>query len=322
MPVQTPGPELLARARLLVAPTVGEPVLRELERITGRPVEPAHDGVPDGPFVLVGASLPDALRRGRLVWFHSVNAGTDALLDSGPWPQDALLTRTVGRMGERIAQYVLAWVFAECQAVPEFAAQHARAEWRRIPSELAAGQTALVYGTGRIGSAVAGLLRGCGIRTVGVARSPRAVPPPGFDRVIGTDGADLSGEEAAALAAARWVVAALPLTDATEGHFGAARFAAVRGATFINVGRGATVDMDALEAALRAGTVRRAVLDVLPDEPAAPGDSCWQLPRTVITSHSAGITADEDIIKDFEACWDELSAGRTPALAVDVDRGY
>ncbi|MFC9245161.1 NAD(P)-dependent oxidoreductase [Streptomyces sp. NPDC057136] len=311
-----PVPDLLARARLLVAPDVGDPVVRELERITGRPVERASGSAPDGPYLYVGASLPDALRGGRLVWFHSVNAGTDALLDSGPWPPDALLTRTVGRMGERIAQYVLAWVLAECQAVPEFAAQHARAEWRRIPSELAAGQTALVYGTGRIGSAVAGLLRGCGIRTVGVARSPRAVPPPDFDRVIG---ADADTEE---LGAARWVIAALPLTDATEGYFGARRFAAVRGASFVNVGRGATVDMEALGAALRAGTVRRAVLDVLPQEPAAPDAGCWQLPRTVITSHSAGITADEDVVRDFEACWDELRTGKVPALAVDADRGY
>lgn len=311
-----PAPGLLARARLLVAPEVGEPVLRELERIAGRPVERAPASAPDEPYVYVGASLPDALRSGRLVWFHSVNAGTDALLGSGPWPQGALLTRTVGRMGERIAQYVLAWVLAECQAVPEFAAQHARAEWRRIPSELVAGQTALVHGTGRIGSAVAGLLRGCGIRTVGVARGPRAVPPPGFDRVIG---ADMDSEE---LGAARWVVAALPLTGATRGYFGAHRFAAVRGASFVNVGRGATVDLDALAAALRAGNVRRAVLDVLPEEPPAPDDGCWRLPRTVITSHSAGITADEDVVSDFETCWDELRTGTVPALAVDVDRGY
>ncbi|MFC9858438.1 MULTISPECIES: NAD(P)-dependent oxidoreductase [unclassified Streptomyces] len=313
-----PGPDLLARARLLVDPDLDASLVRALERITGRHAEPMGSAPPDGlPCVCVGATLPDAWRAtGRPVWFHSVNAGTDALLASGAWPAGALLTRTVGRMGERIAQYVLAWVLAECQSVPEFAAQHARAEWRRIPSELVAGQTALVYGTGRIGAAVAGLLRGCGIRTVGVARTARAVPPAGFDRVIGT------GEDIGALTTARWVVSALPLTGATEGFFGADRFAAVRGATFINVGRGATVDPGALETALRDGSVRRAVLDVLPEEPAAPGDPCWQLPRTVITSHSAGITAPDDVAADFAACWSDLHAGRVPGLAVDVGRGY
>ncbi|MGW0939895.1 NAD(P)-dependent oxidoreductase [Streptomyces sp. NPDC002666] len=308
--VPLPPPGLLARARLLAGPEVGPAVAEALERTTGRVVErggPAGRG----PYVYVGAALPHALRGDGLLWFHSVNAGTDALLGAGPWPAGALLTRTVGRMGERIAQYVLAWVLAECQSVPEFAAQHARGEWRRIPSELAAGQTAVVHGTGRIGSAVAGLLRSCGIRTVGVVRTPRTVPP-GFDAVAVADEP----------LAARWVVAALPLTDATAGYFGAARFAAMGGATFLNVGRGATVDLVALEAALHAGSVGRAVLDVLPDEPAAPGDACWRLPRTVITSHSAGITADDDIVTDFAACLRELTAGRTPALAVDTTRGY
>ncbi|THA70912.1 D-2-hydroxyacid dehydrogenase [Streptomyces sp. A0642] len=310
MAVSAPPPGLLAHTRLLAGPEVGPEAAEALGRAAGRPVE--RDGSADGgPYVYVGAALPDALRGDGLVWFHSVNAGTDALLGAGPWPADALLTRTVGRMGERIAQYVLAWVLAECQSVPEFAAQHARGAWRRIPSELAAGQTAVVHGTGRIGSAVAGLLRACGIRTVGVVRTPREAPP-GFDAVAVADEP----------VSARWVIAALPLTDATAGYFGADRFASMGGATFVNVGRGATVDLAALEAALHAGSVGRAVLDVLPEEPAAPGDPCWRLPRTVITSHSAGITADEDVVTDFTACLAELSAGRLPALAVDTERGY
>ncbi|MEV5599892.1 NAD(P)-dependent oxidoreductase [Streptomyces sp. NPDC052299] len=302
------SPALLDRARIVAGPEVGEAAVRGLAAATGRTIERTPG---DGPFVYVGASLPDAVRGPDLVWFHSVNAGTDALLRGGPWPDGVPLTRTVGRMGERIAQYVLGWVLAECQSVPEFAAQHARAEWRRIDSELVAGQTAVVHGIGRIGSAVATLLRACSIRTVAAARTPRPVPP-GFDAVVPADEP----------VAARWVVAALPLTGATTGYFGADRFAAMGGATFLNVGRGATVELGALEAALRAGSVGRAVLDVLADEPAAPGDACWRLPRTVVTSHSAGITADEDVVTDFAACLRELSAGRVPALTVDTARGY
>ncbi|MEV7303315.1 NAD(P)-dependent oxidoreductase [Streptomyces clavifer] len=309
--------EVLARARLLAAPGVDGPVSRALEQITGRPVEHPYGGEPDGPFLYVGDTLPDALRTPRLVWFHSVNAGTDALLAAGPWPREALLTRTVGRMGERIAQYVLAWILAECQSVPEHTAQHAGARWHRLPSTLAAGQTAVVHGTGRIGSAVAALLRACSLHTVGVGRTPREVPP-GFDRVV-TAGGD---EERAVLAEARWVVSTLPLTGATEGFFDDARFTAMRGASFLNVGRGACVDMAALEAALRSGTVGRAVLDVLPEEPPATGDRVWGLPRTVVTSHSAGITADEDVVTDFATCWEAVTEGRVPALAVDTGRGY
>ncbi|WP_406393541.1 NAD(P)-dependent oxidoreductase [Streptomyces sp. NBC_00887] len=312
-----PRPDLLARAELLASPSLDASVVGGLERITGRPAGRASGTAPEGPFLYAGDTLPGTLRTGQLLWFHSVNAGTDALLAAGPWPEGALLTRTVGRMGERIAQYVLAWVLAECQSVPEHTAQHTEARWRRIPSELAAGQTVVVHGTGRIGSAVAGLLRACSLRTVGVCRTPHGVPP-GFDRVIAAGG----DEEKAVLAEARWVVSALPLTAATERFFDGARFTAMKGASFVNVGRGACVDMAALEAALRAGTVRRAVLDVLPDEPAGPDYTAWKLPRTVITSHSAGITADEDVVTDFAACWEAVAGGRRPALAVDTGRGY
>lgn len=327
MTTALPDPGLLTRARLLTAPDLAPAVRDGLAEITGRPwtayPEPVASGRPvggpvGGPVVYVGATRPAGLPEEDLLWFHSVNAGTDALLAPGPWPAGTLLTRTVGRMGARIAQYVLAWVLAECQSVPEFAEMHAREEWRRMPSELAAGQTALVHGTGRIGSAVASRLRACGLRTVGVARTVPAVPPTGFDRVVPAGG----DAEREALGEARWVVAALPLTPATENYFGAERFGYVRGASFVNVGRGATVDLAALGGALRAGAVRRAVLDVLPSEPAAPGDPCWLLPRTVVTSHSAGITADEDILTDFAACWAQLRAGRQPELTVDVRRGY
>ncbi|MFF7010677.1 NAD(P)-dependent oxidoreductase [Streptomyces fimicarius] len=343
-----PAPDELARARLLVAPSLDGGLVRELERVAGRPAEPLADVPPSPsgvPLLCVGETLPEALRTDRLLWFHSVNAGTDPLLSAGPWPAPALLTRTVGRMGERMAQYVLGWILAECQAVPEFTAQHDRAHWERLPTELIAGQTALIYGTGRIGAAVGRLLGACGVRTVGVARTTRSGPAPGAEHGVvpgaapvvpgagrgvpgagrGVPGFDLvvgAGEDGGALAEARWVISTLPLTTATEGFFGAARFAAVRGATFVNVGRGATVDMGALEDALRDGRVRRAVLDVLPTEPAAPDDPVWRLPRTVITSHSSGITADEDVAVDFAACWEAVTAGRRPGLTVDVGRGY
>ncbi|MDQ0795088.1 NAD(P)-dependent oxidoreductase [Streptomyces sp. B1I3] len=313
----TPHPDVLAGARLLTAADIGPSVVRALERIAGRPAGRPYDTEPDGPFVYVGASLPEALRTPELVWFHSVNAGTDALLAAGRWPGNALLTRTVGRMGERIAQYVAAWILAECQSVTEHAAQHARAEWRRLPAEFVGGQTVLVHGTGHIGTAVAGLLRRFSLRTVGVRRTPGGTAP-GFDRVVEAG----SDEEAAELTAARWVVSTLPLTAGTERFFGAARFSAMDGASFVNTGRGGTVDMAALESALRTGAVRRAVLDVLPDEPAGPEEAVWHLPRTVITSHSAGITADEDVVTDFEACWEAVVRGRTPTLAVDTARGY
>jgi phosphoglycerate dehydrogenase-like enzyme len=294
------GEEVSADLRGALADALGQPV----------PVGSAH--VPaDAPVIRVGSRRPGFGPGGeRLVWFHSVNAGVDALLrggggeeGQGTWPSDVLLTRTVGRMGERMGQYVLGWSLAECQRVSEFLAAHDRADWSRRDTELAAGRLALVYGAGRIGSRVAGYLRGAGIRVLEAGSATVA-------------------EADALLPQARWVVDVLPLTPATRDFFGPRRFGAMRGATFLNIGRGATVDLDALEAALHADAVRSAVLDVLPDEPAAPGHAAWRLPRTTVTSHTSGPTTDEDVVTDFLACRRALRAGRTPPLAVPVDRGY
>ncbi|WP_229924742.1 NAD(P)-dependent oxidoreductase [Streptomyces sulfonofaciens] len=268
------------------------------------------------PIVCIGSTPPPALLQdgSSLVWFHSSNAGVDAVLRAG-LPSGVLLTRTVGRMGERIAQFVLGWLLSECQRVPDHLAQQRGRRWQRLPSELAAGQLAVVYGTGAIGARIGHALGVNGIRAVGVSRTGRQ--SDAFDDVLTPDRA---GE---VLARARWVINALPLTAATAQFFGDPLLRKLNGATFVNVGRGATVDMAALDRALHGGQVRAAVLDVLAEEPAAPDDACWSLPRTTITSHSAGITHDEDVVHDFLGCWEDLRGGAArPSLAVRPARGY
>lgn len=308
-------------AVVTVAPGLPEQVREGIAQITGRPLGSGH-----GPRVHVGPRFPEQAAGERLLWVHSTNAGVDALLKARtPWPREVLLTRTVGRMGERIGQYVLAWALAELQDVSGFLHQHRTRTWNRLPTELADGTLAVVLGTGRIGSAVGAALQRCGIRTVGVARSPRATP--GFDEVLalGAPQEPAGGPApglAEALARARWVVDALPLTPGTRGLVGTGILGALNGATFFNVGRGETVLTDALARALDAGSVGHAVLDVLPQEPAQPDSPAWDLPRTTLTCHSAGPTTHEDVTADFRAAWQALRAGELPALTVRVAAGY
>ncbi|MGW0602876.1 NAD(P)-dependent oxidoreductase [Streptomyces sp. NPDC002640] len=301
--MRAPTPAELDEAVVVADEQLPDGLRQDLARALGRPVRYGPDGSAGRPVVRVGARRPSRAAGERLVWFHSVNAGVDALLRDGDWPAEVLLTRTVGRMGERIAQYVLGWILAECQRVPDFLDAHGRRDWSRRETELAAGQLALVYGAGRIGSCVARYLRGAGIRVVEAGRA--AVP-----------------EADALLPEARWVIDVLPLTSATRDFFGPRRLAAVRGATFVNVGRGATVDRAALASALTAGRLRSAVLDVLADEPAEPEDPAWSLPRTVLTSHTSGPTTDEDVVTDLLACWRAIAAGEPVPLRVPVERGY
>ena len=298
--------------RLVVDPSLSGTLVDELAAVSGLTPTSAPSG--RAPAVHVGPGLPDELRAGEaLLWAHSTNAGVDALLRPG-WPPHALLTRTVGRMGDRIAQYVLAWVLADSQHLPEVLDRHRARRWLREPGALVDGTRAVVFGTGAIGSAVAAALQRLGVRTTGVARTPRDTP--GFDHVVPL------ADAPAALPEARWVVNALPLTAETRALFAAPLLTALRGATFLNVGRGESVDLPSLRTALTEGHVSRAVLDVLPTEPPPPHDPAWDLPRTVLTSHSAGLTTDEDVATDFRTSWQAAANGRLPRLAVRVEAGY
>jgi phosphoglycerate dehydrogenase-like enzyme len=96
-------------------------------------------------------------------------------------------------------------------------------------------------------------------------------------------------ELAEALATADHIVNILPDNPATQRFVNAARLAATNpGAIFYNVGRGTTVDQDALLAALQSGHLGAAYLDVTEPEPLPPEHPLWSAPNCYITPHSAG----------------------------------
>jgi phosphoglycerate dehydrogenase-like enzyme len=71
--------------------------------------------------------------------------------------------------------------------------------------------------------------------------------------------------------------------------FDARRFALMkRSAFFINIGRGMTTKLDALNAALRDGTIAGAGIDVYEIEPLPSGHPLWTAPNTLLTPHVAG----------------------------------
>jgi D-2-hydroxyacid dehydrogenase (NADP+) len=84
----------------------------------------------------------------------------------------------------------------------------------------------------------------------------------------------------------------LPLTDQTRGLFGAAEFAAMRSdAVFVNIGRGGTVQTDALVNALKNGGIAGAALDVVDPEPLPSDHPLWGLDNVILTPHYSGAHA-------------------------------
>ena len=119
------------------------------------------------------------------------------------------------------------------------------------------------------------------------------------------------------------VVNLLPLTAATRGLLDARFFAALRrGASIVNLARGAqVVDADLL-AALASGHLARAVLDVFVTEPLPPEHPYWRHPRVTVLPHVAALTDLRGAARVVAANLQALQAGTPIAHRVDRARGY
>jgi phosphoglycerate dehydrogenase-like enzyme len=155
----------------------------------------------------------------------------------------------------------------------------------RASSATLRGETVLIAGYGAIGKRLVELLQPFGMKIIGYRRRPRgdeSVP------VIAED------QLAAALGEADHIVNILPASAETLRFFNRARFEAAKpGAVFYNIGRGTTVDQDALLAALRSARLGAAWLDVTEPEPLPDEHPLLTQSNCFITPHLAGGHADE-----------------------------
>ena len=143
-----------------------------------------------------------------------------------------------------------------------------------------AGARVTIWGFGSIAARLTPLLQMLGADVQGIARTP------GIRSGVSVH-ADADAPRI--LAETDLLVSLLPATDDTAGLFDDRVFGMLKpGAVFVNVGRGATVDEDALVAALGSGRLRAAAVDVTRQEPLPADSPLWDVPNLVITPHVAG----------------------------------
>ena len=139
-----------------------------------------------------------------------------------------------------------------------------------------------MVGIGGIGGETARLCSEFGMTVIGV--DPRVEDPPkGVSEIVHPDNLD------EALTRADFVIVTVPETPQTQGLFTMEKFRLMRAsAHFINIGRGATVALDDLAAALEDGEIRGAALDVFEVEPLPSDHALWGMSNVIITPHCAG----------------------------------
>jgi phosphoglycerate dehydrogenase-like enzyme len=279
LPPQTPTTRAWA-ARLTAALPDLRIVVAETPDDTARMV-----GDADAAF----GTMPDALLRDarRLRWLQAPQAAPPAgYYTAALIAHPVVVTNFREIYNDHIGAHIMAFVLAFARGFQHYFPRQARREWRREPNDSGVihlpDATALIVGVGGIGAEAARLAAAFGMHVMGIDARRREAPP-GVLKLDGPDALD------ALLPLADFVILTVPHTPATEGFMNRARFQRMKRTAFlINIGRGMTTRLDDLVAALRAGEIAGAGLDVFEQEPLPANHPLWTMPGVLITPHTAG----------------------------------
>jgi phosphoglycerate dehydrogenase-like enzyme len=224
---------------------------------------------------------------------------------------------------DHIAAHIMSFVLAFARGLQVYLPQQLRREWKPAPREddtvvHLPEATALIVGVGGIGAEAARLAAAFGITVIGIDER-RTDKPAGVAEMHRAAALD------SLLPQADFVILTVPHTPETEGFMNRARFQRMKkSAFFINIGRGMTTRLDDLVAALEAGEIAGAALDVYEIEPLPASHKLWTTPNVLLTPHTAGHGPYLDD-RRFEVLLDNASrfaAGQPLRNVVDKARWF
>jgi D-2-hydroxyacid dehydrogenase (NADP+) len=227
----------------------------------------------------------EALQPGT--WVQATSTGYAAFPTGAFERRDVAFTTAHGNYGPPVADHALALVLALSRGLPASLENQRRRRWDRgVGDSLVdlAGRTLTVVGLGDVGEAIARRATGFGTTVYGTTRDPGAYDGRlSEERVSSPDGLETLLPETDVL------VLAVPLTDETRHLVDRAVLAALPdSALLVNVARGPVVDEAALVAALEAGEIAGAGLDVFAEEPLPEDSPLWDREDVIVTPHVGG----------------------------------
>ena len=315
-------PDQLARLQAQHEVTIANPRLPEQLPAFEAALATAHG--------LIGSSykVDEALlaRAPLLQVMSSISVGVDNYALDALAARGIMLCHTPGVLTETTADTIFSLVMATSRRLVELANLVREGRWtRNIGEDLFGwdvhGKTLGILGFGRIGQAVARRAAlGFGMPVLYHSRRPVDVA---------RDLPELSGKVThtpleALLQRADIVVAALPLSAQTRGLMGGREFGLMKpGAIFINGGRGATVQEDALLHALNHGSLRAAGLDVFATEPLPMDSPLRTHPKVTALPHIGSATFETRYAMAVLATTNLLQAlaGERPAAVFETPAG-
>jgi phosphoglycerate dehydrogenase-like enzyme len=245
--------------------------------------------------IAVGQPAPSAvLAAPHLRWLQITTAGFTRYdtpeFRAGVAARQIIVSNASDVYSDACAEHVFAFMLAQSRHLPESLRDHSTPgspEWHRLRQSCVPlrGQKVAILGYGTIAERLIEMLAPFQMEITAMRRRPRgdeAVPIVSLDGLPGI------------LATANHVVNILPANAESDLFISTGRLAQMKaGAVFYNIGRGATVDQNALLVALRSGHIAAAWLDVTDPEPLSDDHPLRSAPTCFITPHVAGGHQDE-----------------------------
>ncbi len=257
----------------------------------------------------------------NLKWVCSTSAGVGHFMGALEG-KDIQLTNSSGAYGVTISEHIIMVTLELMRRRMEYFDIVRNRRWENsLPIHSIRDSRITLLGTGNIGQETAVRLRAFSPKTIiGVNR--RGSNPEGlFDRIVPLT------ELESILPQTDLLISSLPSTGQTKDLLTADRLSLLPAdAYLVNVGRGDTVDEEALEQMLRDGRLGGAALDVFRQEPIPADSTLWECPRLIVTPHSSGTWTlsftVETIVDMFVKDFDNYCAGRALERLVDKKEGY
>lgn len=242
-----------------------------------------HIGEADA-LITFGAHMSDhVLKEGtKLKWVQAVGTGVDGIIGEPSLRDDVLVTNMSGRiMADSMSEAAIMLMLALSRGLARALRSQGRRKWDRFPVRLLNGKTVGIFGIGAIAADLAPKCKAFGMKVEGITSVVRSVP--GFERMYRRD--DL----AQAVRGFDFLILLTPYTPETHGIVNAKIFDAMKPTSYVlNLARGGVVDEDALLAALQAGKIAGAALDVFVEEPLRGDHPFWTMENVIVTPHLGG----------------------------------
>jgi len=271
-----PHPKLLER----LPKDIQLSVSNDADEIRAR--APQADAILNTEFrgTLLGTALTAST---KVRWVHHLYTGVEGVLIPEVVASPVPLTNGRGVFRRPLAEWTVGAMLHFAYDLRRAIRQQEAGVWEPFFARCLHGSTLGIVGYGGIGSTAASLVKPFGVKIAALRRRPELFAnDPVVDAFYGP--AQLNE----LMAVSDYLLLATPLTSDTRGMIGAAQIAAMKSnAVVINVGRGPVIDEPALIAALQAGKIGGAALDVFTVEPLPAGHPFYGMQNVLLSPHTA-----------------------------------